>query len=95
MKLDWTYCPWCYGGGFEVSDTREYPDVRYVARCAGADCTRKQLMPFMRYCPWCKRKVRKPWKIQGSADTCPSCAWGVVNEYWNYCPWCTTKLGEK
>jgi serine/threonine-protein kinase len=95
MKLDWTYCPWCYGGGFEVSDTREYPDVRYVARCAGADCTRKQLMPFMRYCPWCKRKVRKPWKIQVSADTCPSCAWGVVNDYWNYCPWCAAKLGEK
>ncbi len=95
MKLDWAYCPWCYGSGFEVRGTRQYPDVRYVARCAGSDCTRRQLMPFMRYCPWCRRKVRKRWMIAGSTDTCPSCGWGVVNEFWNHCPWCGKKLQEK
>ena len=23
-------------------------------------------MAFMKYCPWCRHKVRKPWKLAGS-----------------------------
>ena len=56
MKLDWEYCPWCYGPGFEPSSNRQFTDVRYTGRCQNAKCTRKVLMPFMRYCPWCRRK---------------------------------------
>jgi eukaryotic-like serine/threonine-protein kinase len=93
MKLDWVYCPWCYGSGFDVSGVRAYSDKRYSGRCSGTDCPRKQLMPFMRYCPWCRRKVRKPWLIEGSADKCPACGWGVVAEYWSYCPWCGKRPG--
>lgn len=93
LKLDWAYCPWCYGSGFDVADTRTYSDARYSARCSGPECTRKQLMPFMRYCPWCHRKVRKKWLIEGTSDKCPSCGWGVVAEYWSYCPWCGKRLG--
>ena len=94
LKLDWAYCPWCYGSGFKLTDSREYSDVRYTARCTGPDCTRRQLMPFMRYCPWCRRKVRRKWKIEGSTDKCHSCGWGVVPEFWSYCPWCSKRLGE-
>ena len=51
MKLDWRYCPWCFGPGFQTVANREYSDVRYEARCTNLRCLRKQLMPFMRYCP--------------------------------------------
>ncbi len=94
LKLDWTYCPWCYGEGFEVSSTRQYSDTQYAARCSNQACVRKQLMPFMRYCPWCRRKVRRKWKVEGVSDRCRSCGWGVVREFWTFCPWCGKPLGR-
>ncbi|MFC2173773.1 protein kinase, partial [Acidobacteriota bacterium] len=53
LKLDWLYCPWCFGPGFDVATNREFSDKRYAGRCSNTKCTRKSLMPFMRYCPWC------------------------------------------
>jgi hypothetical protein len=88
MKLDWRYCPWCYGAGFEPDSARRYTDRRYEGRCTNARCDRKLLMPFMRYCPWCRRKVKRKWKIPNSSDTCAACGWGVVGQFWDYCPWC-------
>lgn len=95
LKADWRYCAWCFGYGFEVTTTRELSDRRYTAQCANPACDRKSLMPFSRYCPWCRRKVKRKWKIEGSRDKCPSCGWGVVGEFWIYCPWCTKSLGKK
>ena len=92
MKLDWLYCPWCYGPGFEPLSTRHYTDRRYAARCRNPRCERKDLMPFMRYCPWCHTKVRHKWKIQGTSDACRKCGWGVLSEFWTTCPWCGTGL---
>ena len=57
-----------------------------------AKCDRKDLMPFMRYCPWCHTKVRQPWKIAGSNDTCRKCGWGVLRDFWTHCPWCAAEL---
>ena len=93
MKLDWHYCAWCYGPGFEPTTKRQFTDVRYTGRCQNVKCTRKTLMPFMRYCPWCRRKVRQKWKIPGSKKTCRHCGWGVAAGYWGHCPWCTKRLG--
>ena len=95
MKLDWSYCAWCYGQGFEADSTREYTDVRYQSRCTNASCGRKLLMPFMRYCPWCRRKIRRKWLIPGSRQRCSGCGWGVLRMYWNHCPWCTKSLTKK
>ena len=92
MKLDWHYCPWCYGPGFEPSSTREYSDIRYSAKCQNAKCSRKLLMPFMRYCPWCHRKVRRNWKIPESTKTCRHCGWGVAAGFWSHCPWCAKRV---
>lgn len=92
MKLDWCYCPWCYGPGFEPLDTRQYRDKRYVERCDNRNCERGDLMPFMRYCPWCHRKVRKRWQIKGVRERCSRCGWGVLKEYWDHCPWCAKQL---
>ncbi|MFQ5507043.1 MAG: serine/threonine-protein kinase, partial [Planctomycetota bacterium] len=78
MKLDWIYCPWCYGAGFEPATNREFEDRRYLGRCANSACDRKVLMPFMRYCPWCRRKVTKRWKIDVAGSKCSKCGWGVL-----------------
>ncbi len=87
VKNDWDYCAWCYGPGFVEETSRHYPDKRYTARCANKRC-RGSLMPFMRYCPWCRVKVRRPWKLKGSKQTCKACNWGIAREFWNYCAWC-------
>jgi hypothetical protein len=90
-KQDWRYCAWCYGPGFKQVAERSYADRRYQGRCRNAGC-RGPLMPFMRYCPWCRGKVRQPWKIPGIRDRCGKCGWGVVREHWEHCPWCTHRL---
>lgn len=95
MKLDWEYCPWCYGPGFEPQTKRQFTDIRYSARCQNLACERKLLMPFMRYCPWCHRKVRRKWKIAESKKTCGHCGWGIADGYWTFCPWCACKLEGK
>jgi serine/threonine-protein kinase len=92
-KLDWKYCAWCYGAGFEVETKRRYGDRRYSARCSNAKC-RQSLMPFMRYCPWCRHKVTRPWKLPGSEGSCRSCGWGVDADFWHHCPWCTRELAR-
>jgi len=94
-KLDWRFCPWCYGAGFKKVSEREYSDRRYVkgpARCSNPACERKQLMPFMRYCPWCRRKVKRNWSVPNCSDRCGACGWGVVRAYWSHCPWCSKVL---
>ena len=92
VKLDWKYCAWCYGPKFDEPSERQYSDVRYTARCSNSECARKLLMPFMRYCPWCHRKVARKWTFEGTADRCPSCRWSVVPEFWEHCPWCIRTL---
>jgi serine/threonine protein kinase len=87
VKTDWNYCAWCYGSGFEEETKRSYPDKRYTSRCSSQRC-RGPLMPFMRYCPWCRTKVKRPWKLKGSRHTCGACKWGIAREYWNFCAWC-------
>lgn len=87
VKIDWNYCAWCYGPGFEAETTRRYSDKRYTSKCSNTRC-KQPLMPFMRYCPWCRSKVKRPWKISGSRHKCRACSWGIVKEYWNFCAWC-------
>ena len=94
MKPDWRFCAWCYGKAQEPANSREYDDARYEARCANTRCGRKRLMLFMRYCPWCRTKVRRKWKIAESKHRCGSCGWGVLREYWKHCPWCTKTLRQ-
>jgi RNA polymerase subunit RPABC4/transcription elongation factor Spt4 len=92
IKTDWRFCPWCYGPAINPDSSYRYADARYVARCANPSCKDKVLMPFMRYCPWCGRKIRKAWKISGAKDRCEKCGWGIVPEYWDFCPWCGKNL---
>jgi hypothetical protein len=91
-NLDWSFCPWCYGSGFRTVSDRSYKDPASTARCANPACSRKSLAPFMRYCPWCHRRVRRRWKIADSKDSCSRCGWGVLPGFWRFCPWCGKAL---
>jgi len=90
-KLDWRFCPWCWARGFRRVSARRYTDVRYDAKCSNPSC-RGPLMPYMRYCPWCHRSVKRKWKIPAERGRCRACGWGVVEDFWSYCPWCGRKL---
>ncbi len=92
VKLDWKYCAWCYGPSIGPAGAREYDDKRYVQACANRACERREVLPFSRYCPWCRAKVRRPWVIEHTRDRCPRCSWGVLGEHWTSCPWCAHKL---
>ncbi len=87
VKLDWNYCAWCYGSGFEVETTRRFPDKRYVAKCANANCG-QPLMAHMRYCPWCRSKVKRRWKLREGDKSCVTCKQPVAQKYWQFCAWC-------
>ncbi len=93
IKRDWPFCAWCYGGRVGEPGPRRYPDARYEGRCAAPACPRRELLPFSRYCPWCRAKVRRPWKLEGG-EKCPRCRWGVAAEYWQTCPWCGVHLAD-
>lgn len=95
MKTDWRFCPWCYGGAVNPDATPRYSDVRYEGKCVNPSCEGKALMPFSRYCPWCRRKVRRGWKIEGATDRCPKCNWGVLRDYWDFCPWCGCSIRRR
>ncbi len=95
LKSDWRFCPWCYGPAVNCDAEPRYSDRRYVAHCANARCEGKELMPFMRYCPWCRSKVRRSWKIEGAKEQCSGCGWGVLREYWDYCPWCGRSITRR
>ena len=91
-KLDWRFCAWCYGRGFEEVADRRYPDKRYASECKACD---HPVMPFMRYCPGCRRKLDVKWQIKGTRERCDRCGWGVVREYWDHCAWCGDSLNRE
>jgi len=88
VKSDWRYCAWCKSGPLPDRSHRAWKDRRYVRRCDNPGCSRHVLLPFSRYCPWCRRKVRKPWSLAVGGRRCGHCGWGIAPEYWDYCPWC-------
>ena len=95
VKLDWRFCPWCYGPEVGPLATRSFSDRRYEARCDSSTCSDRRLMRFMRYCPWCRRKVRRKWALDGSRERCPRCRWGVLRDFWDHCPWCAKALRKR
>jgi serine/threonine-protein kinase len=87
VRPEWTACPWCYPGRLEGNGRPPRPDPRAVRRCARPGCA-GELQPFMRYCPVCKRKPRRPWSHPHLRERCPRCRWPVSREFWRFCAWC-------
>ncbi len=90
VRAEWEHCPWCYAGRLEGNGRAPRPDARAERRCSRAGCD-GELRPFMKYCPRCGTKARRPW-IHADLDTrCPRCRWSV-HASWRHCPWCARRL---
>ena len=87
VRAEWTACPWCYSGRLEGNGRTPRPDPKAERRCSAKDCD-GELQPFMRYCPRCKTKPKRPWTQPDLGDRCPRCRWSVSKASWRYCPWC-------
>ncbi len=92
VKSDWRFCAWCYGGKISDSSSMRYDDIRYVRQCKNSKCAGQWLMPFARYCSWCRKRTEKPWSFEGCTAKCPRCHWGVLPDFWDKCPWCSRNL---
>lgn len=89
VKLDWPYCAWCYGAKIGPTSDRRFSDRRYDGTCA--QC-RGRLIPHSKYCPWCRVKVKRRWRIGGEARPCKKCGDDVMPGFWSCCPWCGAGL---
>jgi serine/threonine-protein kinase len=87
-RPDWRYCAWCFGPRFARVSPRRYADRSYTERCANAACDRRHVLPFSRYCPWCRRRVRRRFPLPASEHRCARCGWGVHRDFFRFCPWC-------
>ncbi|MEX1363615.1 MAG: serine/threonine-protein kinase [Nannocystaceae bacterium] len=91
IKLDWRYCAWCYGPKIGPQSNRRYTDRRYAAACGS--CGGK-LIPFSRYCPWCRVRVRVRFSLVKKARRCTRCEQPVLPGFWAHCPWCGDGLSD-
>jgi serine/threonine-protein kinase len=87
VRPEWNFCPWCYAGRFESNGRRPPHDPRAVRRCGRRGCE-GELRPFMRYCPLCKWRTRRPWTLPDLPDRCPRCRWPTSRAFLRFCPWC-------
>jgi serine/threonine-protein kinase len=87
VRPEWSFCPWCYAGRFVSNGRRPPHDPRAVRRCGRRGCA-GELRPFMRYCPLCKWRTRRPWTLPDLPDRCPRCRWPTSHAFLRFCPWC-------
>jgi serine/threonine-protein kinase len=87
VRPEWNFCPWCYKGRFESNGRTPPHDSKAVRTCTTKGCE-GQLRPFMRYCPMCKAKPKRPWSHPDLPDRCPRCRWPTSREFMRHCPWC-------
>jgi serine/threonine-protein kinase len=87
VRPEWNACPWCYPGRFESNGRKPPHDPRAERICTARGCE-GQLQPFMRYCPMCKRKVKRVWSHPELPDRCPRCRWPTSHAFFRFCPWC-------
>jgi serine/threonine-protein kinase len=87
VRAEWKACPWCYAGRFEGNGRLPARDPKATRTCGARGCSGR-LRPFMRYCPICKRKTRRPWIVPELPDRCPRCRWSDSLQFWRFCPWC-------
>ncbi|MBW2240983.1 MAG: protein kinase [Deltaproteobacteria bacterium] len=87
VRAEWTACPWCYPGRLEGNGRETRPDASAERSCPRRGCD-GELRLFMRYCPECKQKPKRPWSHPDLPDRCPRCRWPVSKAHWRHCPWC-------
>jgi serine/threonine-protein kinase len=87
VRPEWKACPWCFKGRLQSNGRRPPPDPLAERRCSTPGCE-GQLRRYMRYCPLCKRRPRRPWTDPELGGRCPRCRWPTSHASWRFCPWC-------
>jgi serine/threonine-protein kinase len=86
-RPEWDACPWCFVGRFVGNGRKPPRDPAAERECSRRGCE-GQLQPFMRYCPLCKERPRRPWSHASLRDRCRGCRGPVTRQFWRFCPWC-------
>lgn len=93
VRPEWTSCPWCFRGHLEGNGKKPRIDSRAERSCARRGCD-GELRVFMRYCPVCKERPRRPWSHPDLAERCHHCRGPVHRLFWRFCPWCGRGTGR-
>jgi serine/threonine-protein kinase len=88
VRAEWSACPKCSTGRFQSNGRKIPADRRAERTCRRPGCG-TPIHRFMHYCPKCKLKVARPWKIAG-LESCKRCRWPVASR-WRFCAWCGKK----
>jgi serine/threonine-protein kinase len=85
VRPEWSACPTCSTGRF-VPNGRPIPSGRRSERTCKKKGCGAPIDRFMHYCPGCKDRVTRPWRVEG-LHGCPRCDWPMVPR-WRFCGWC-------
>ncbi|HPG24975.1 MAG: protein kinase [Spirochaetaceae bacterium] len=88
VRPEWSACPTCSRGRFE-SNGRKIPGAATAERTCRKPGCGAPIHRFMRYCPACKTKIDRPWRVEG-LPPCARCRWPFVSR-WRFCAWCGRK----
>ena len=88
VRAEWRACPTCSRGRFE-GNGKPIPPGRHSERSCRRPGCGAPIDRLMRYCPACKQKVARPWKIEG-LEPCERCRWPMASR-WRFCAWCGKK----
>lgn len=91
VRPEWGACPTCRSGRFEPNGRPIPGAARAERRCKRPGCG-APIQRFMHYCPGCKARVERPWKLPG-LGSCPRCRWAVAPR-WRFCGWCGRRNGS-
>ena len=88
VRPEWSGCPRCSAGRFESNGKPVPSDRKSERTCRKPGCD-TPIRRFTRYCPKCKQKVSRAWKIEG-LGSCERCRWPLAPR-WRFCAWCGKK----
>jgi serine/threonine-protein kinase len=85
VRSEWGACPTCRTGRFEPNGRPIPGEATAERHCTRPGCG-APIQRFMHYCPACKARVERPWKVEG-LPPCERCRWPFVSR-WRFCAWC-------
>lgn len=85
VRPEWGACPTCRTGRFQPNGRTIPGGTKAERHCSRAGCG-APIQRFMHYCPGCKARVQRPWKVEG-LPPCDRCRWPFVSR-WRFCAWC-------
>ncbi len=85
VRAEWSACPTCSKGRFVPNGRPLSSGKRTERMCKRQGCG-APIDRFMHYCPGCKDRVTRPWRVKGLKG-CTRCDWPMAPR-WRFCGWC-------